>query len=159
MTVYFAGGAHYEFLKNKPVLESFWYRRNAEKAMQMTDNFFLDSGAFSAFTKGKVIDVERYAEFVQLHRENITVASSLDSIGNAQKSLDLYTELVTQLGCPEVIPVFHCREDPKYLVEYIKMGVPYMALGGMVPESTSWLYGWLDDLWANYLTDNNGNAL
>jgi hypothetical protein len=156
MTVYFAGGSHYDFLEGKPILESFWYRRSAEKGMHLTSNFFLDSGAFSAFTQGKTIPVEAFAEFVKTHGGHLQVVSSLDAIGDAAQSLALYKQLIGPLDCPQVIPVFHCREDVRFLKEYLAMGVPYLALGGMVPESTTWLYSWLDDLWANYLTDDDG---
>lgn len=159
MTIYFAGGSHYEFLHNKPILESFWYKKNALKAMSITKEFFLDSGAFSAFTSNAEIDVEQYAEFIIENKAKIKVASSLDSIGDAAKSYELYIELTKKLDCPNVIPVFHCREDISWLQKYIALDIPYIALGGMVPESTKWLYHWLNDLWANYLTDKKGISL
>lgn len=164
MTVYFAGGAHYDFCIDEPILESFWYKRNAVKAMPKASQFFLDSGAFSAFTQDKVINLDDYAAFIKEHKEHIYVASSLDSIGNALETKRLYQELRERDSCQHIIPVFHCREDKKLLVEMLDntsgYGNPgYIALGGMVPESTSYLYGWLDDLWSNYLTDAEGKPL
>ena len=152
MTVYLAGAAGYEFARGRPILESFWYRSNAEEGMHDTDNFFLDSGAFTAFTKGEVINIKEYAHFVTARRDRITVASSLDAIGDAEQSYRNYRILKDELGV-DVIPVFHCREDVRWLCKYLEEGVPYLALGGMVPETIDYKRKWLDDLYSRYLTD------
>jgi hypothetical protein len=154
MTVYLAGAAKYEYLRGRPMLESFWYRSRAVDAMLMTDTFFLDSGAFTAFTKGAQIDLKQYAEFIRQNKKRITIASSLDVIGDAEGSYRAYRQLRDEEGV-DVIPVFHCREDKKWLVKYIKEGARYIALGGMVPESISWLFTWLDDLYSTVLTDDS----
>ena len=41
---------------------------------------FIDSGAFSAWTKGKQIDVEEYIDFINKNSDYITVAASVDKI-------------------------------------------------------------------------------
>lgn len=158
MTVYLAGAAGYEFCHGRPILESFWYRRNAEEGMSVTDNFFLDSGAFTAFTQGETIKVEDLARFITSNRERITVASSLDAIGNAEQSYLNYRRMKDDMGV-DVIPVFHCREDVRWLCKYLEEGVPYLALGGMVPESIDYKQKWLDDLFSRYLTDSKGHPL
>lgn len=153
--MYFAGSAVLDCLKGLPILKSFWYRKEALIDMQYTDNFFLDSGAYSAFTQNDEIAVEEYAAFLHEYKDKITTAASLDAIGDAKKSYVIYKLLTGTMEC-DVIPVFHCREDISWLVKYLDMDVPYIALGGMVPETTKWLYGWLDNLWENYLTDSKG---
>lgn len=154
MTVYLAGAADcVRDLPDRPMLESFWYRNNAEKAMVGTNNFFLDSGAFTAFTQGETIDIKELARFIAARRERITVASSLDAIGDAEQSYRNYRVLRDELGV-DVIPVFHCREDIKWLLKYLREGVPYLALGGMVPETIDYKQRWLDDLFSRYLTDS-----
>ena len=125
--------------------------------MRTDTGFFLDSGAFTAFTKGVEINIEDYATFVHTHKDNITVASSLDAIGDAAKSYELYIQL-RQMGC-DVIPVFHCREDVKWLDKYLDEGCEYIALGGMVPEAKPWLAKWLDTLWQYHLTDEAGEPI
>ena len=156
MILYFAGGSSAPFLHGGDILESFWYKRDALEAMAHAQNFFLDSGAFTAFTKKVTIKIEDYAAFIHAHAPHITVASSLDAIGNAAQSYANYKEL-KNLGC-QVIPVFHCREDTRWLVKYLDEGCPYLALGGMVPESKRWVAKWLEDLWASYLTHPDGSA-
>jgi len=124
------------------------------EAKERTADLFLDSGAFSAFTKKAVISVERYADFVRETRGMWTVCSSLDAIGDAEQSYAYFKELRT-LGA-DVCPVFHAREDYHWLVRYLDEGHPYIFLGGMVPESSPWLLQWLDHIWDKYLTNNDG---
>ena len=153
-TMYFAGGHGEQYLIGKPILESFWYKREAVGAMEYSKEFFLDSGAFTAFTKNVTIKAEDYAEFIHTHKEKITVASSLDAIGDAEESYRLYKRM-KELGC-DVIPVFHGREDVSFLRRYLDEGATYIALGGMVPETNAYIGPWLDDLWSNVLTYPDG---
>lgn len=118
------------------------------------DDLFLDSGAFTAFTKKVTIPLERYAAFVRETRSMWTVCSSLDAIGDAAQSYAYFHEL-RALGA-DVCPVFHAREDDSWLVKYLDEGHPYIFLGGMVPETTPWLLKWLDHLWDAYLTNSDG---
>ena len=120
-------------------------------------DLFLDSGAFTAFTKGVDISVDYYAEFITAHGDRFTCISNLDDTSkNEKKSYDNQKALES-LGC-RVQPVFHTREDPKWLVKYIDEGYDYIFLGGMVPETTGWLMNWLDDLFDRYLTNSDGTA-
>jgi hypothetical protein len=152
--VYYAGGAHYDFLEGKPILESFWYKRNALHGMQITDDFFLDSGAFSAFTQDKTIRLDDYAAFIHEVKDEITVAAALDVIGDAEASCRAYYELLDK-GC-EVIPVFHIGDSFEYLERYLEDQVPYLALGGMVGKAAPVLQTWLDKVWGEYMTNEDG---
>jgi hypothetical protein len=157
MRVYYAGGAHYPFLEGKPILESFWYKQNALRGMRLTDDFFLDSGAYSAFTQGKEIRIDDYAAFIHEVQGQVSVAASLDVIGDAEASFTAYLTLLDK-GCP-VIPVFHIGDDFKYLDEYLAMDVTYLALGGMVGKQSSILREWLDKVWGKWLTDAAGKPI
>jgi len=50
--------------------------------------FFLDSGGFSAFTKGAVIDVYDYCDFIKKYSHVITHYSVLDDMLCAEKTLE-----------------------------------------------------------------------
>jgi len=119
-------------------------------------DLFLDSGAFTAFTKDKTITADAYAEYIHTCGDIWTVKSSLDAIGDAAKSYE-YLKALESLGC-KVQPVFHAREGEEWLVKYLDEGYDYIFLGGMVPETTKWLTGWLDDLFDKYLTNSDGTA-
>lgn len=124
------------------------------RAKDIGNDLFLDSGAFTAFTKNVVITPEQYAGYIHQTAGVWTVHSCLDAIGDAAGS---YRNLraLEDLGCA-VQPVFHCREDVSWLVKYLDAGYDYIFLGGMVPETTRWLTGWLDWLWGDYLTNKDG---
>lgn len=147
--------------KVKRRLFSYWYNRNNTKHIDLAYKFgqdlFLDSGAFTAFTQKTEIDPKLYAEFIHDNGDKFTTCSSLDAIGDPEKSYQLLKEL-EDLGV-KVQPVFHAREDDKWLIKYLEEGYDYIFIGGMVPETTNWLKGWLDYLFTNYLTDSKGRAV
>jgi hypothetical protein len=160
MKVYLAGE---QFMGVEDMVDrrlfSYWYhRKNAATIIDWHKkgvDMFLDSGAFSAFTQGVDISIEDFAAFIHDHGDKFTTISSLDDTSkNEQKSWD-NQQALESLGC-KVQPVFHAREDTRWLVKYIDAGYDYIFLGGMVPESTPWLKEWLDNLWANYLINSDG---
>jgi len=122
-------------------------------------DLFLDSGAFTAFTKGATIDPQAYANFIKGMPGVWGVASSLDHIGEgeeaAQKSFDNWQHL-KYLGA-DTRPVFHVREPDAWLKRYMDLGEDYILIGGMVPESSQWLIERLDHLFAEVICDRDGN--
>jgi hypothetical protein len=131
-----------------------------DHAAHLKQELFLDSGAFTAFTKKLSIDIPEYADFVKKHAGIWEVMSSLDAIGRgeeaARKSYDNFCQL-RRLGA-QVQPVFHVREPNHWLQRYIDEGEPYILIGGMVPETSTWLKERLDELWSLVLSDKDGRA-
>src|SRR2546430_10094160 len=91
---------------------------------------FLDSGAFSAFTRGETIDLGAYCDYIKRYKHLLTVYSNLDVIGSAEGTLKNHQRMEREGLSP--LPVFHTKEDWKYLDLYLSR-YPYIALGGMVP--------------------------
>ena len=120
---------------------------------------FLDSGAFSAFTKGIEVDLPKYCEYIKRNKDIIEhvdgtlLASVLDGIGDPLKTWQNQLAM-EQLGV-RPLPCFHYGEDERYLEWYIA-NYDYITLGGMVPISTPQLKLWLDRIWEKYLTDGSG---
>lgn len=142
-------------------LFSYWYHQKNDsaclKAYEFGQDLFLDSGAFTAFTKGVDISVDAFAAFIHKTNKIWTCISNLDDTSkNEQKSYDNQKALES-LGC-KIQPVFHTHEDPKWLAKYLDEGHDYIFIGGMVPETTNWLRYWLDELWHTYLTNPDGTA-
>ncbi len=144
------------------ILESYHYinRQSAvDKIRRDGEKVFLDSGAFSAWSKGVEIDMPKYCRYIQENADIIRVeddaivASVLDSIGD---DLGTYKnqKAMEKLGV-RPLPCFHFGEDPRYL-EYYVANYSYITLGGMVAQSTKALHMWLDDIWDKYLTDGAG---
>lgn len=104
---------------------------------------FVDSGGYSAFSKGAEISIDAYAAFLKRWMPHIGVYANLDVIGDAEATLANQKRL-EDLGL-RPIPVFHTLEDWRYLEYYVER-YPYVALGGMVPYMRDWdtvLVPWL----------------
>lgn len=120
---------------------------------------FLDSGAFSAFTKGVDVDLPAYCEYIKRNRDIIEevdgslCASVLDGIGDPLLTWQ-NQQAMERLGV-RPLPCFHYGEDERYLEWYISK-YSYITLGGMVPIDKRILINWLDRLWDRYLTDGAG---
>ncbi|MCK4788579.1 MAG: hypothetical protein KAV87_32860 [Desulfobacteraceae bacterium] len=139
-------------------LESYHYihrQRYVDIIRSEGKKVFLDSGAFSAFTKGVDVDIDGYCDYIKRNQDIIDVASVLDGIGDPQKTLDNQMYMESQGVRP--LPCFHYGEDERYLEYYIN-NYEYITLGGMVPISTKQLEMWLDRIWDKYLTDDTGRA-
>lgn len=141
-------------------LESYHYintMRHVAMIRKDKRTVFLDSGAFSAFTKGAQIKVEEYAKYILKNKDIIHLAANLDDLHKRESLTWANQKALESLIAPmPVLPVFHTREDPAWLKKYMDAGYDYIALGGMVPESKQWLRSWLDDVWGNYLVDARG---
>jgi hypothetical protein len=115
---------------------------------------FLDSGAFSAFTKGVEPDIDLYIQYIKDNADIIEVASVLDGIGDPLKTWQNQSYMEHRGVRP--LPCFHYGEDERYL-EYYVANYEWITIGGMVPISTPQLIHWLDRIWDNYLTDDAGH--
>lgn len=114
---------------------------------------FLDSGAFSAFTKEAHIDLDEYIAFIKKHKDILEVYANLDVIGDPEGTLRNQKYMESKGLRP--LPTFHFGESPKYLKLYLK-SYDYIAIGGMVPISTERLVPWLDGIYSEHLCDGNG---
>jgi hypothetical protein len=107
----------------------------------------IDSGAFTAFTSGKVIDPRDYVKWALEfqsrweHKMKSLVFMNLDVIGDDEKS-DQNLKLIEAMGL-KVIPIFTYQADIKYLRKYIQE-YDYIALGGLVGKKDADLKAWLD---------------
>lgn len=152
MKIYFAGAFGYHFHEHMRlnVLESYFYlsgttKKNIAAEISKCDTFFLDSGAFSAFTQQAEINIDEYIQFCL--DNNITNYAVLDKIGDAEGTLANQKYMENKGAKP--IPCFHYGEEWKYLDLYCK-NYDYVALGGMVPITTAKLKNWLDVVFTKY---------
>lgn len=144
------------------ILESYHYigtQKLVDDIREDRQKVFLDSGAFSAFTKGVAVDLPGYCDYIKRNQEIVAVedgvllASVLDGIGDPLKTYQ--NQLAMEAHGVRPLPCFHYGEDERYLEWYIA-NYPYITLGGMVPISTPQLVYWLDRIWDRYLVDGAG---
>ena len=119
-------------------------------------SLFLDSGAFSAWSKNIQIDINEYIQFIKKHQSYLSYYANLDVIGNPLATWQNQKKMEAEGLAP--VPCFHFGEDIKYLTKYYLSGTyKYLSLGGMVGRNSKELIEWLDNLFINYLCDKQGN--
>ena len=140
---------------------------------------FIDSGAFSAWTKGKEINVDEYIEFINERYEYIYLYGQVDFIpGNrvggvitqdmvkdaAQKTWDNFIYMYDRMKNPDgLLYTFHIGEPFEYLEKAVnwkdKNGnyIKYMALGGMVGKNKDSRDAFLDKCFKIIKSSNNPN--
>lgn len=117
------------------LLSYFYFRRTRledfVKRLGYTPEIMLDSGAWSAYNSGQLINLEEYLEYIQANRSHIGYYVSLDAIFNSDRSFSTW-EIMREKGF-DPIPVFHFKENEDYLKKYIEYS-KIVCLGGTVPE-------------------------
>ena len=116
-------------------------------------SLFLDSGAFSAWSKGININIPEYISFIKQHEKYIDVYAVLDDILDPEKTLK--NQKIMEKAGLNPLPCFHFGEPVSYL-EYYLNNYDYIALGGMVPISSKDLSVWLDELFRDFICDSKG---
>mgnify|MGYP003644502097 CR=1 FL=1 len=110
-------------------------------------NLMIDSGAFSVWSRGKVIRVEDYADFI-IHSRNSfkriknVFYVNLDVIGDELQTKKNLEYLENKRGL-EVLPVFTYKASFKELERLIE-SYKYVLFGGLVPLTNKQLIKWLD---------------
>ena len=113
---------------------------------------FVDSGAFSAWSRGRKIDVDEYIDYINTNTNELTLFASVDNIpGELTRTPTLKEKQQSPILSWEnymymrervkekdkLLPVFHIGEDLKYLNNMCNIildgkHIPYIALGGTV---------------------------
>lgn len=118
--------------------------------------FFLDSGAYSAWSKGVVIDLDEYMAFIRANIERIEVYASLDVIPGAPGRAATNAEreeaaeaswanyLYMRADGLAPLPVYHYGEHPRFLQRMLDYGCDYIGIGGLVGVPGGARRAWLD---------------
>ena len=142
MLLYFAGYSTDKEIFQVPGAENFLesyllfrnkdYKQYHEERHLLGKRLFLDSGAFSAFTQGKKIDIDAYADFVKANEKYITTYATLDVIGD-YKGTEKNTRYLESKGL-HPLPTFHFGSPYEVLEKMVdEYEGQYIALGGLVP--------------------------
>ena len=118
---------------------------------------FIDSGAFSMWTKGVEVDVDAYIKWINKRSKYIDLYGQVDAIPGtrtggaptyqevreaAQKTWDNYLYMRPKMKKPEgLLYTFHVGEPKEFLKQALEWTdengkhIPYIALGGMVGKT------------------------
>lgn len=126
-------------------------------------NLLIDSGAFSAFTRGQPVDIDKYSAFLHENKEFAAHAISLDYIDPvspehaAAEGMRNYFYLRDK-GHDKIIPVYHVREQIKWLDQMIAAGAEYVGISATSIVSQLESKVWHNIVW-NHITDQKGRAI
>lgn len=140
---------------------------------------FIDSGAFSAWTKGKVIDVDEYIQFINKYKDSLTVCASVDTIPGeprtshvasaeqvkeaAQKTWENFLYMRNKMDdVDKLLYTFHAGEPWEFLEQALnykddKGYINYIALGGLVGKNEQVLSTFLFKVFKYILKAPNKN--
>lgn len=125
-------------------------------------DLFLDSGAYSAWTQGAVIDLVEYIAFIKQHQDMLGLYANLDVIGEGGKAPCRETAEMTLANQNQMedaglspLPVFHFGEPLEYLQYYVD-NYDYMALGGLAALTPDKIRPFLDNCFSNYICGQDG---
>jgi len=157
MNLYFSAVSkgHFELLSRLDVsinyLRSYFEMKKTQDFISndSIDKYFLDSGAYSAKTLNKDIDINRYIEYIKKYGDNFEVFASLDVIGNAEDSVKNLIYFENNDLHP--LPTFHYGSHEKYL-DYYADRYDYIGLGGMAGQGTgiNQLTPWFQKIFSKY---------
>ncbi len=96
---------------------------------------------------------DAYIEFLHENKDKITVYSNLDVINNPKLTYE--NQRILESNGLNPIPVYHLNTNEKYLKKYLNK-YDYIAIGGLIPNPTNVIKGYLDDLFKRIILDENG---
>jgi len=132
--------------------------------------FLLDSGAFSAWNNGKVIDLDHYIAFILHEADHLDYYVALDvipgSFGHTPSPAEVEESatrswenlLYMEAHGLQPIPVFHMGEQFKWLRRMVEHGCPYIGISPANDRTTSKKRVWLDRVFSE-ITDDAGKPL
>lgn len=122
----------------------------------MGAKIMLDSGAFTAWTKGIHIDIDKYIQFVKDHSYLFDICINLDVIGDPEGSWKNW-KYMKDSGVL-AMPVYHNGAPEKYLKRYMRY-TDYIGFGAIAKLSTKQRILGLRRIWDTYLQDDKGTPL
>lgn len=166
MDIYLAGSSHKGFnpwMQNRGYnkLMSYVYDKNSVKKWceyekehgNKGSKLFIDSGAFTMWTRGKEINVDEYISWINEYSDYISLYGQIDSIPGdiktgatqeqvqeaAEKTWENYLYMRPKMKNPDgLLYTFHVGEPYEFLEQALNWRdengnkIKYMALGGMV---------------------------
>ena len=130
-------------------------RKVIEKRCTLGYSTFVDSGAFSAYSRGIEINVDDYIDWLNQWHPNLERYCCWDTIPtkdidpsvSAKKTWENYLYMKGKLNDPnKLVYCFHYGEDISYLINALDSGIDYVALGGVARKGRKQRYEFFTQL-------------
>lgn len=130
-------------------------RKVIEKRCTLGYRTFVDSGAFSAYSRGIDIDIDEYIDWINKWHPNLERYCCWDTIPtdditpdvSAPKTWENYLYMKSKLADPhKLVYCFHYGEDVSYLIQALESGIDYVALGGVARKGRKQRYEFFESL-------------
>ena len=165
------------YLNDKPAIKA--WQDYIDKTGKTKSKLFIDSGAFTAWTKGAQIDVDEYINWLNERKDFITLFGQVDKIpgdiktGATSKQVKEAAEETWQnylymrervINKDGLLYTFHVGEPYKYLEQALEWKdengnhIKYIALGGMVGKPSNVKIGFLNKCFEIISNSNNPNV-
>lgn len=123
-------------IRPRRVLCSYWYFKTRKLEDLCEDigyrpEIMLDSGAYSAFTRGKNQSLLDYMAYIRENEQFIDRYIAMDVIGDSYTTKAFY-DIMRAKGF-DPIPVYHYGDDVAVMDYYVASGADVIALGNTVP--------------------------
>lgn len=146
---------------------------------ECTSKLFIDSGAFSAHTKGKEVDVQDYINYINEIDDAVTIFAQLDKIPGtfgkehtvaevqegAEKSWENYLYMKDRIPSRDkLLPIFHEGEDFKWLKNMLEYKhedgthIKYIGISSNNNSSTPQKIGWFEEAFRVIKSSSNPNV-
>lgn len=118
-------------------LVSFAFPKSLDVAMTKDLDLLIDSGAFTAFTIGKKIDLVEYADNLNRYGKRASAAFNLDVIGDWRASAKNYERLRSRVDNEvNILPVWHTA-SPVTELHRLCREHNYVGIGGAVEHAST----------------------
>lgn len=129
-------------VKPPRLLLSYFYFRNKSlkdytEKLGYVPEIMLDSGAYSAYTKGKGIALTDYLKYIKDNENYIAHFINLDVFQDNEMSFDYY-KIIKKKGLSPVPVVQYGKDYEEWIKQYYENGERFIALGGTVPIKNKW---------------------
>lgn len=139
---------------------------------------FIDSGAYTAYTRNAVLDVDEYISYINGIDDNVTIFAQVDKIpGQHGKektieeiteapilSWDNYLYMWDKVKSPDkLLPIFHRREGWQYLEQMLETTfdgkhIPYIGIAATTDSTTQEKEEWFHKVFQVIRTSSNPNV-
>lgn len=150
---------------------AYWNTLNSGK-------LFIDSGAYTVYTKGTEVDVDEYINYINDIDEHLTIFAQVDKIPGVygeiktkeqvleapELSWENYLYMREKVKSPDkLLPIFHRREDWKHLKRMLETTfngrhIPYIGLAATTDSSTKEKEEWFEECFQIISKSSNPNV-